>query len=371
MQRPMTDLADTRVAATIAACEQGMKRLLRTEAADVFLYAANGHGMWEAVAANIAAAGRSLLIAGGGHFSDAWALQTEALGITVQRTPCQEGFPIDVAAVEQALRDDSGHRINAVLIVHTDTASGVSSDLAAVRRAIDAARHPALFVVDVVASLAAAPFDMDALGVDVAMGASQKGLMLPPGLGFAAVNDRAMQFTIAHAGPRYYWDWVRRKSTIQSNKFCGTPPLAYLAGLEVAIGLIEREGLDAVHQRHRNLAGAVHAALECWSAAGALKPLCKVASARSTSVTAIEVANGIDPEALRTVARERFQVAMAGGLGPLAGRVFRIGHLGDMNEAMILGALAGIQAAMSVQAIPFGAGGLDAAASFLASQSRG
>ena len=159
---------------------------------------------------------------------------------------------------------------------------------------------------------------MDALGVDVAMGASQKGLMLPPGLGFAAVNDRAMQFTIAHAGPRYYWDWVRRKSTIQSNKFCGTPPLAHLAGLEVAIGLIEREGLDAVHQRHRNLAGAAHAALECWSAAGALKPLCKVASARSTSVTAIEVANGIDPEALRTVARERFQVAMAGGLGPLA-----------------------------------------------------
>ena len=127
MQRPMTDLADPRVAATITACEQGMKRLLRTQAADVFFYAANGHGMWEAVAVNVAAAGRTLLIAGGGHFSDAWAQQTEALGVSVQRTPYQEGFPIDVAAVEQALRDDREHRINAVLIVHTDTASGVSS----------------------------------------------------------------------------------------------------------------------------------------------------------------------------------------------------------------------------------------------------
>lgn len=366
MQRPMMDLADARVANTIVECERGMKRLLCTADSDVFFYAANGHGMWEAVAVNLAAAGRTLLIAGGGHFSDAWAMQTEALGVAVERTPYVEGYPIDIGALEEALRRDREHRINAVLIVHTDTASGVSSDLAAVRRALDAARHPALLVVDVVASLAAAPFAMDELGVDVAMGASQKGLMLPPGLGFVAVNDRAMQFTMAHAGPRYYWDWVRRKSSVQSNKFCGTPPLAHLAGLQAAIGLIETEGLAAVHARHAQLAGAVHAALARWSSAGALSALCKVAPARSNSVTAIEVAAGIDPEALRTVARERFQVAMAGGLGPLAGRVFRIGHLGDMNAAMILGALAGVQAAMKVQGVPFGADGLAAAAQYLA-----
>jgi alanine-glyoxylate transaminase / serine-glyoxylate transaminase / serine-pyruvate transaminase len=366
MQRPMMDLADPRVAQTIADCELGMKRLLRTRHSDVFFYAANGHGMWEAVAVNLAAAGRTLLIAGGGHFSDAWAMQTEALGVAVQRTPYVEGYPIDVAAVEAALRDDRRHRINAVLIVHTDTASGVTSDLAAIRRALDEARHPALLVVDVVASLAAAPFEMDELRVDVAMGASQKGLMLPPGLGFVAVNERAMQFTLAHAGPRYYWDWVRRKSTVQSSKFCGTPPLAHLAGLKVAIELIESEGLDAVHKRHQSLAGAVHAAVTRWSSAGSLSALCKVAGARSTSVTAIEVAPGIDPEALRTVARERFQVAMAGGLGPLAGRVFRIGHLGDMNPAMILGALAGVQAALSVQGIAFGTDGMAAAADYLA-----
>lgn len=367
MQRPMTDLADPRVAATIAACEQGMRRLLHARQADVFLYAANGHGLWEAVAVNISAPGNALLIGGTGHFSDHWAIQTAALGIEVVRTPHREGYPVDVAAIEQALRDDREHRINAVLVVHTDTASGLTSDLAAVRRAIDTTGHPALFVVDIVASLAASTFDFDALGVDVAMGGSQKGLMLPPGLGFAAVGERGMRWAREHPGPRFYWDWVRRKTDNQSAKFCGTPPLAHLAGLEVAIALIEREGLDAVIRRHARLATTVHKAVERWSSKGAVRLHCQVPAARSNSVTAIELSAGFDAEALRTVARERFQVAMAGGLGPLAGRVFRIGHLGDMNEPMVLGALAGVEAAMTVQGIPFGTDGVAAAVAYLAS----
>lgn len=370
MQRPMTDLADPRVAAMISACESGMKRLLRTEQSDVFMYAANGHGLWEAVVANIAAPGHTLLIGGTGHFSDQWALQTEALGIKVQRTEHRSGYPVDVAAIEQALRNDREHRINAVLVVHTDTASGATSDLKAVRQAIDAARHPALYVVDVVASLAASAFPMDDLRVDVAMGGSQKGLMLPPGMGFAAVNARAMTWSETRAGPRYYWDWVRRKTSNQSAKFCGTPPLAHLAGLEAAIGLIEREGLEHVIERHRRLAACVHAAVEQWGTAGAVRLHCVDPQARSNSVTAVEVADGIDPEALRTVARERFQVAMAGGLGPLSGKVFRIGHLGDMNEPMILGALAGIEAAMSLQGIPYGQGGVSAAVASLVASAR-
>jgi alanine-glyoxylate transaminase/serine-glyoxylate transaminase/serine-pyruvate transaminase len=365
MTRPMMDLMDPRVAALIAACEEGMKRLLRARSSSVLFYAANGHGMWEATTANLSAAGRVLLIAGGGHFSDSWAEQTailgKATGTEVQRTPNTEGHPIDPAAIGQALHEDKAHRIAAVLVVHTDTASGITSDLAAVRRAIDEAGHPALFVVDLVASLAAAPFDMDALGVDVAMGASQKGLMCPPGLGFTAVNARALAFAEAHAGPRFYWDWVRRTSDMQYKKFCGTPPLAHLAGLDAALQLIDQEGLANVHARHARLGGAVHAALERWGTAGTLKPSCRVATARSSSVTAIEVGPGIDPEAVRTVARERFQVAIAGGLGPLAGRVFRIGHLGDMNEATILCALAGVEAAFEVQGVPFGAGGVAAA----------
>ena len=351
MARQPTDLADPRVAQLIDACESGLKRLLQTELAEVLFFAANGHGGWEAVIANLVGAGTQVLVPGTGHFSDGWAEQVAAFGGCALRTPYTEGQPIDPAAVEAALRADTQHRISAVFMVHTDTASGTTSDVAAVRRAIDAAAHPALLVVDVVASLAAAPFAMDALGVNVVMGASQKGLMLPPGMAFVAADERAMEAARGISTPRFYWDWQRRRSPHAYLKFCGTPPLAHLAGLEAALDLIALEGLAQVQARHARLASAVHAAVGCWAEGGAMRLFTKVAAARSVSVTAIEVAPGIDPEALRSVARERFQVAVAGGLGPLHGRVFRIGHLGDMNEPMILGCLAGVEAAMRVQGI--------------------
>ena len=207
MQRPMTDLADYRVAALIAACESGMKELIKSPQSDVYFYASNGHGVWEAVSANLGSDHHSLLIAGSGHFSDQWAIQTAGLGLSVVRTPHQEGQRIDVAAIEAALLADTEHRIAAVMAVHTDTASGITSDLAAIRQAIDRAKHPALYVVDLVASLAAAPFDMDALGVDVCLGSSQKGLMMPPGLGFVAANAKAFAWSQKHAKPRFYWSW--------------------------------------------------------------------------------------------------------------------------------------------------------------------
>ena len=302
---------------------------------------------------------------GTGHFSDGWADQVEAFGGVALRTPYVEGLPIDPAAVEAVLRDDTTHRIAAVFAVHTDTASGTTSDLAALRRAIDAAGHPALFVVDVVASLGATPFAMDALGVNVAMGASQKGMMLQPGMAFVAADERAMEVARANPAHRFYWDWQRRRSEHSYRKFCGTPPLAHLAGFEAALGLIAAEGLDRVHARHARLARAVHAAVGRWAEAGALRLFTKPVPARSVSVTAIEVKGGIDPEALRALVRERFQVAIAGGLGPLAGRVFRIGHLGDMNEAMILGCLAGVEAALHVQGIACGLNGVEAAVAAL------
>jgi alanine-glyoxylate transaminase/serine-glyoxylate transaminase/serine-pyruvate transaminase len=298
-----------------------------------------------------------VLVPGTGHFSESWAVQTEALGRRVLRTPWREGWPIAADAVEQALRDDPAHAIKAVFTVHTDTSSGITSDLAAIRRAIDRARHPALFVADVVASLAAAPFAMDALGVDVAVGASQKGLMCPPGLGFVAVNAAAFAAAERNPAPRFYWDWVRRKSDISYRKFCGTAPQNLLMGLQAALGLIFTEGVDAVHARHAVLARAVQAAAQGWSEGGALGLFAQDPASRSVSVTTISVPPGTDVDALRAVARERFQVAMAGALGPLAGRGFRIGHLGDCNPAMILGAIAGVEAALVVQGIPVGAGG--------------
>ena len=370
LRRQPMDMGDPRLDNVIAACEDGLQRLLQTAAADVFIYAGNGHGAWEAVVVNLVAPGQTILVAGTGHFSESWAIQAEALGAQVLRTPYREGYPFDVEAVASALRADTGHAIVAVFAVHTDTASGTTNDVQAVRDAIDAAGHPALYVVDVVASLGAAPFAMDALRANVVVGASQKGLMVPPGLGFCAVDARAFAVSERNTGPRFYWDWRRRKSELSYRKFCGTPPQNLLFGLEAALGLIFQEGVDQVIARHRQLATAVHAAVEAWSTAGAVQFLCRVPEARSVSVTSVLVAPGIDPEALRTVAREQFQVAIAGGLGPFAGRVFRIGHLGDLNAAMILGCLAGVEAAMLVQGIPVGNEGVRRAVASLGAAAR-
>jgi len=358
--QPM-DTSDPRGEAAIAACEQGIRKLLNSKHADVFLYGANGHGGWEAVNVNVAAPGQSVLVAGTGHFSESWAVMAEGVGIKVVRTAYREGYPMDIDAIEQVLRDDKNHEIVAVFAVHTDTASATTHDMAAVRRAIDAAKHPALFVVDVVASLAATPFSMDEVGANVVVGASQKGLMSAPGLAFCAVDERAMKVAQSNPMPRFYWDWVKRKSTMGYGKFCGTPPQNLLLGTEAALSLIEQEGIENVYARHRRLAKAVHAAVDCWAQAGKMSFLCKVPEARSVAVTAIEVTKDIDPEAIRKVARQDFQLALAGGLGPFAGRVFRIGHLGNLNEPMILGCLAAAEATFNKMGIPIGKNGMQSA----------
>ena len=366
MSRQPMDLADPRVDQAIAACEVGLKRLLQTTSAKVFMYAANGHGAWEAVIANLVAPGQKVLVPGTGHFSESWAVQTEALGGQVVRTAFVEGYALDTDAVEQVLRSDTGREIVAVFAVHTDTASSLTSDLVALRAAMDATGHPALLVVDVVASLGAAPFAMDASGANVVLGASQKGLMVHPGLCFVAVDDAAMAVAARNPAPRFYWDWRLRDSPLSYRKFCGTPPQSLVVGLEASLALIFSERLEQVIARHRLHADAVHAAVAAWSEGGALQFFGRVPASRSVSVTTVQVAPGIDPEAMRTVAREQFQVAIAGGLGPLAGRAFRIGHLGDMNAAMILGCLAGVEAAMTVCGIPFGRGGVAQAVACLA-----
>ncbi len=357
------DLADPRVDQIIVECEQGLLGLLGAPDSEtrVYMYSCNGHGAWEATLANLIAPGYKALIPGTGHFSDGWDTLARDIGIETIRTPWRPGWPIDPEPIGQALRADVERKIAAVCVIHTDTASSVTSDLNAIRRAIDEAGHPALLVVDVVASLAAAPFSMRLNGVDVAMGASQKGLMMPAGLGFVAANHRARAIASAHDRPRHYWDWRFRDGPLNYHKFCGTPPLQMLLGLRAALGLIEAEGLDRVHQRHRRLAGAVRAAVEAWRAGAVLDFYCKDPHARSVSVTTITVAPPHDPVALRTQARERYQVALAGGLGPMTGKAFRIGHLGDQNEAQILGCIAGVQATLQSLGIDCGRDALDAA----------
>jgi alanine-glyoxylate transaminase/serine-glyoxylate transaminase/serine-pyruvate transaminase len=216
--------------------------------------------------------------------------------------------------------------------------------------------HPALFVADVVASLGAEPFEMDTLGVDMAVGASQKGLMCPPGVGFVATNARAFAAAQANPAPRFYWDIVRRRSELSYLKFCGTPPQNLLAAMRVAFGLIDKEGLPQVLARHRQLAGLVHAAVEGWAEGGALGFFAQEPARRSNAVTTITVPPGTDVNALRALAREHYQVAFAGALGPLQGRGFRIGHLGDQNPAAMLGAIGAIEAALRAQGLPLGDG---------------
>jgi alanine-glyoxylate transaminase / serine-glyoxylate transaminase / serine-pyruvate transaminase len=365
MSRQPMDLADPRVMATIGACEAGVQRVLGTAAAEVFFYISNGHGAWEAVVENLLPPGGTALVPGTGHFSDGWAEQTEALGRRVQRTAWREGHGMDLAAVGDALRADTARDIVAVFAVHTDTASGVTNDLVALRQAMDASGHPALLVVDAVASLGVEPLHMDSLRANVVLGASQKGLMCPPGLALVAVDAAALAVSQANPAPRYYWDWERRRGPMSYHKFCGTPPLSLLAGLEASLALIFTEGLPQVWARHALLAHAVHAAVEGWREGGALDFACADPAQRSAAVTAITVAPGIDVDALRTSARERFQVAMAGGLGPYFGRAFRIGHLGDQNAPGILGALAGIEATLRAHGVPVGQGGVQRAVEVL------
>ncbi len=358
MHRQPMDLADPRVEATVDACEADLRRLVDGADAGIFMYAANGHGAWEVAIENLLPMDGLVLIPGTGHFSDQWAIQVEALGRRTVRTPWREGHPIDPNDIERALRADVKREIAAVFVVHTDTSSGVTSDIDAMRAAVDAADHPAVFVVDAVASLGAAPLSMDRQRIDVIVGASQKGLMLPPGIGFVTINDKAARVGKANPAPRFYWDWTRRADEQSYRKFCGTPPLNLLYGMQKGLELLFAEGLENVFARHRRLSGLVHAAVSGWSEGGGIDFFCRVPAARSVSVTAVRTAPGVDPDALRAVARERFQVAIAGGLGPLAGRVFRIGHLGDLNEPMILGALAGVEAALLAQGVPVGRDGL-------------
>ena len=372
MARQPMDMGDPRLETTIAACETGLRRLLQSPEASVFFYATNGHGAWEVVVENLLPPGATVLIPGTGHFSESWAEQTEALGRTVVRTAWQPGWPIDVAAVTQALRDDSSHQIKAVFVVHTDTASGITSDLGRLRAAINAAQHPALLVVDAVASAGCTPVPMDALPANVVLGASQKGLMVPPGIGWVAVDAHAAAVAQRNPAPRFYWDWRLRDSPLSYRKFCGTPPQTLLAGLEAAFELIALEGVAAVYARHRLLAGAVQACVAGWAEGGVLDFFVQDPASRSVSVTTISVPNrqdgpdGVDVDALRAVARDRFGVAIAGGLGPLAGKTFRIGHLGDSNPAIILGCLGGLEAALQVQGIAIGRSGLRRAVDWLA-----
>ena len=365
MHSPAVDLGDPAFIELAKSCFRDLQKVFHT-GGPVFTYIANGHGAWEAALSNVLDEGERVLVPATGQFSESWARMADSLGIEIDYLENDWRHAIDPAAVEARLKEDSEHKIKAVLTVHTDTATSITSDPLAVRNAMDAAEHPALLVVDTIAALGTTEFRMDDWGIDVAVGASQKGLMLPPGISFTAVGEKGLAKCRETKRPRSYWDWLARLEPQHYRWFCGTPPEHMIFALRKGLDLLAAEGEASVYARHQRLAGAVHAAVEHWAAEDdAVQFNALVPEERSMAVTTVLTPEGVDAEDFRDLLRERFNVSVGGGLGQLQGRAFRIAHMGEMNEPTILGALAAIEASMKALGIAHLPGGVNAAMDYL------
>jgi len=365
MHRPAVEIYTGPLLEITRSCLEDLKRLFGTAAGRSYIYAANGHGAWEAALTNVFSRGDKVLVLGTGRFPTLWGDMGAFIGIEVEELTFGFRHAVDAAAVEARLKADTAGAIKAVLMVQVDTASGAVNDVAAVGRAIQAAGHGALLMVDAIASLATMPFAMDAWGVDVAVTGSQKGLMTPPGLGFVVAGPRAMA---AHQGAGLrtaYWDWTKREGPYHYDKYCGTPPEHLLFGLRQAIDMLFEEGLEAVFERHRLLAEATRRAVSVWAEGGALSFNVLNPAARANSITAVRV-EGADPQALRRYCAEVCGVTLGEGIGEMLGHGVRIAHMGHVNAAMMLGTLAVVETALGALGIAHGKGGVQAAVGFLA-----
>lgn len=360
MHRPTLDLSDPEFLDVSISCFRDMRRVVRTDG-EIFLYASNGHGAWEAALANVFSPGDKVLAPESGNFSNAWRDMAAALDLEVVDLPGDWRRAVRPEAVEAALRADGDGAIAGVLLVHTDTAASTTCDIPAVRAAMDAAGHPALLLVDTIATLGTVDYRMDDWGVDVTVSASQKGLMMAPGLGVVAANGKALAAHEASTMPRRYWDWRTRLEAEHYRKFCGTAPQLLVFGLREALDMIFEEGLETIFERHRVLAGATHAAVEAWGQGGALSFNAMEPRERSVGVTTILTADGIDANRLKNVCRDEMMAGLGGGLGLLDGRAFRVGHMGDMNAPMLYGALGAVESTLGYLDVPHGSGGVTAA----------
>ena len=346
-------------------CVAGVKRVLRTSQ-ELFFYTASGHGAWEGALVNLFSPGDALLVLETGFFSEGWAAMAKDLGLAPEVLAADWAQGVDLAALEARLRADAGHAIKGLCVVHNETATGLALPVAAIRAVLDRVGHPALLLVDTISSLASLDFRMDEWGVDCAVGGSQKGLMLPTGMSFTAVSARGMAAHAASRLPKHYLSWTQMLAR-RHRSFVGTVPTSFFYGLRESLRLLlEEEGLENVLARHTRLATAVRACVRHWSGNNGPQLFCRNPDRFSDSVTAVLLPEGHDANALRTLALQRFNLSLGGGLGRLNGRVFRIGHLGDLNEPMILGTLATVELAMQVAGIPHTPGGVGAAVACLA-----
>ena len=364
MHRPAIDLYTGVLLETTESCLADLRRVFRT-AGRTYIYAANGHGAWEAALVNLLSRGDKILVLDSGRFARGWGEMAGMLGVEVEVLPGDWRRAVEPAALEARLKADRAGAIKAVLVVQVDTASGVVNDIPALRRAIDAAGHGALFLVDTIASLATMPFEMDDWGVDAAVSGSQKGLMTPPGLSFIAAGEKALA---AHreAGLRTkYWDWSERDGEEHYMKYCGTAPEHLLFGLRQAMDMLFEEGLERVFERHRLLAEAVRRAVAAWAEGGVLELNILEPAARADSVTTILMGGGHDPRALLDYCDGKCGVVLGIGIGELTGKAFRVAHMGHVNAPMVLGTLSAVEVGLAALGIPHGRGGVQAAIDWL------
>lgn len=363
MDRNSIDFNDPEFVEVYDAAVAGVKRVLQTTQ-HLFMYNASGHGAWEASLTNLLSPGDRILVLESGYFSDEWANMARAHGLDVQSLAADWRRGVDIATLRDALATDRTHAVKAICAVHNETATGMKLPLEEIRAAIDDTQHPALFLVDTISSLGSLDFRMDEWKIDCVVGGSQKGLMLPTGMSFTGVSDKGMA-AHAHARlKRFYFDWTLMQHRPQKS-FIGTLPVNIFYGLRESIRLIEDEGLPNVFARHARLAEATRRAVKVWAGNNGPQLFCTNPSRYSDSVTTVLMPEGCDPEAIRRCTRERFNVSLGGGLGKLNGKVFRIGHLGDLNEPMLLGALTAVEMAMRIEHVPHANGGIEAAMAYL------
>jgi alanine-glyoxylate transaminase / serine-glyoxylate transaminase / serine-pyruvate transaminase len=328
----------------------------------VIIYPSSGTGAWEAALVNVLSPGDSVLAFDTGHFANLWCALARRLGLTVELVPGDWRHGVDPDVVADRLAEDRDGAIRAVMVVHNETSTGVTSRVSEIGAAMRGGDHEALFMVDTISSLACTDYRHDDWGVDVTVGGSQKGLMLPPGLGFNAVSERALEASRSATLARSYWDWAAIIAANRDGGFPYTPATNLLYGLREAVSMLEEEGLDAVFARHALHARATRAAVSGWG----LEVLCDDDREHSNSLTAVLLPEGQSADAVRRVILERFDMSLGSGLGRLADRVFRIGHLGDFNDLALAGTLSGVEMGLSIAGVPVRRGGVSAALGELA-----
>jgi alanine-glyoxylate transaminase / serine-glyoxylate transaminase / serine-pyruvate transaminase len=364
MHRPALDIYSEQMINLTEGLLRDLSKLFATEGKS-YIYIANGHGAWEAVISNVLSRGDKVLVLESGRFAIGWGNAAAAMGADVEVLKGDWRRAVRPEEVEARLKADKSHAIKAIMVAQVDTASGVWNDIEAIGKAIKAANHPALYMVDAVASLGCMPFQMDDWGIDVAMSGSQKGLMTPPGLGFVAANARALDVH-KKAGMRTpYWDWTEREGSEHYRRYAGTAPVHLLFALRQAIDMIHEEGLTNAFRRHRLLAEAVRRAVSVWAEGQVLGFNIAEPGERSDTVTTVTMGGDYDPAKLHRFCKEKCGVVLGVGIGDLQGQAFRIAHMGHINAPMVLGTLGSIEVGLNALDIPHGKGGTDAAIAWL------